>query len=71
MTRHEIEQKMDELARDTTTPTTRKSQKRFLKWLGGLVNWGIDGGLNMLIFYCTDCNETINCPSQDRTSKNF
>ena len=42
ITRREIEQKMDELGGNTTTPTTRKSQKRFLNWLGGLRRWNND-----------------------------
>jgi hypothetical protein len=35
MTRQEIEQKMDELAREYHDTHDRKSQKRFMNWLGG------------------------------------
>jgi hypothetical protein len=36
MTRQEIEEKMDELAREYYDTTTRRSQKRFMNWLSGL-----------------------------------
>ena len=44
MNRQEIEQKMDALARGIiTTLTTRKSQKRFFNWLGGLGDGSLKG----------------------------
>ena len=44
----------------------RKSQKRVTNWLGGLRgDEAFDGGLHMMIFHCTDCKETINCPDDE------
>ena len=43
MTRQEIEQKMDELAREYYDRTTGKSQKRFLNWRGSFGSGTTEG----------------------------
>ena len=43
MTREEIQRKMDELAREYTRLTTRKSKKRFTDEPVSSVNWTTDG----------------------------
>jgi len=43
VTREEIEQKMDELAREYHDTHDRKSQKRFMNWLGDFGRWTIEG----------------------------
>jgi hypothetical protein len=56
MNRQEIEQKMDALARGIiTTLTTRKSQKRFFNWLGGLGRWIIEGVLEAASRFEVQC----------------
>jgi hypothetical protein len=46
---------MDELAREYATLTTRKSQNRFMNWLGGLGRWTIEAPASLMLKQLSLC----------------